>query len=62
MVDLGPLLGYLLEAVVQCMFVGVAPVLKVYTEAVKTLVGQQMQVLVAQPVFSSWLTETIAVL
>lgn len=47
---------------VQGVSVGVAPVLQVDAEAVVGLVGQQVQVLVAEPVFSSRLAEAVAVL
>lgn len=53
---------YTPEVVVKGVSVGVAPVLHIDAEAVVTLVGQQVELLVPQPVFSSRLTEAIAVL
>lgn len=50
------------EAVVQGVSVGVAPVLQVNTEAVVALVGQQVEVLVAQPVFSAWFPKANTIL
>lgn len=49
------------EAVVQGVSVGVAPVLHVNAEAVVALAGQQVELLVPQPVFPLRLTEAIAV-
>ena len=50
------------EGLVESVSVDMAPVLQVDTKAVVALVGQQVEVLVAQPVFSSWFTEAITVL
>lgn len=47
---------------VQGVSVGVAPVLQVDAEAVVALVGQQVELLVAQPVLSSRLAEAVAVI
>ncbi|PWA33369.1 hypothetical protein CCH79_00014140, partial [Gambusia affinis] len=49
------------ERLIQGVPMGVAPVLHVNAEAVVTLVGQQMNMMVAQPVFSSCFTKTISV-
>lgn len=43
------------------MFLGVAPILHVDTEAVRALIGQQVEALVAQPVFSFGLTEAVSI-
>lgn len=50
------------EGLVKGVSVDVAPVLQVDAQAVVTLVGEQVKVLVAQPVFPSRLTKAIPVL
>lgn len=50
------------EGVVHGVSVVVAPVLQVDAEAVVAVVGEQMELLVAQPVFSSRLAKAPAVL
>lgn len=52
---------YIPERLIEGVSVGVAPVLHVNAEAVVTLVGQQVNLMVSQPVFSSWFTEAISV-
>lgn len=49
------------EGLIHGMSVNVVPVLHVNAEAVVTLVGKQVKMMVAQPVFSSSLTKTISV-
>lgn len=49
------------ERLIQGVPVGVTPVLHINAKAVVTLVGQQVNMMVAQPMFSSCFTKTISV-